>query len=113
KQSVHFSSQTHEWSTPPELFAEWDSKFHFTLDACAMLDNAKCPRFFTRHEDGLQQRWEGRVWCNPPYGRSIGQWLRKALESVQMGIAEVVVCLVPVRRMRFRGAVPLHCSGVS
>jgi site-specific DNA-methyltransferase (adenine-specific) len=36
------------------------------------------------------------VFCNPPYGRAIGEWMRKAWESAQRG-AEVVVCLVPAR----------------
>jgi phage N-6-adenine-methyltransferase len=94
---VHFSSATCEWATPPDLFAELDAEFHFDLDVCATVENAKCPRFFTREQDGLEQRWEGRVWMNPPYGRTINLWIRKAWESVQNGEAEVVVCLVPAR----------------
>ncbi len=34
---------------------------------------------------------------NPPYGRDILLWMRKAYESVRDGDAEVVVCLVPSR----------------
>jgi hypothetical protein len=34
---------------------------------------------------------------NPPYGRTIGQWLRKAWRSAQNGDAEIVVCLLPAR----------------
>jgi site-specific DNA-methyltransferase (adenine-specific) len=95
---VYFSSKKCEWSTPPELFADLDAEFGpFTLDACATAENAKCAAFFTRSVDGLAQRWTGRVWLNPPYGRAICQWLRKALESVQSGDAKLVVCLVPVR----------------
>jgi len=97
KRSVHFSSRTSEWSTPPELFARLDVQHGFTLDACATAANAKCAAFFDRKADALRQRWQGRVWCNPPYGRAIGQWLRKAWESVQSGDAERVVCLVPAR----------------
>lgn len=32
---------------------------------------------------------------NPPYGRTIGDWMRKAYESAQAGA--LVVCLVPAR----------------
>jgi hypothetical protein len=45
----------------------------------------------------LAQRWQGVVWCNPPYGRSIARWVRKAWESVEQGDAECVVCLLPAR----------------
>jgi len=37
----------------------------------------------------------GVVWCNPPYGRGIGQWMRKAWESARDGAT--VVMLVPAR----------------
>lgn len=98
KQSVLFSSASDEWPTNPEDFAEWDREFGgFTLDVCATSENAKCQRYFTKREDGLAQPWTGRVWCNPPYGRTIGLWIRKAWESVQSGDAELVVCLVPSR----------------
>jgi phage N-6-adenine-methyltransferase len=97
-QSVHFSSKTCEWATPPEIFARLDLEFGgFTLDVCATPENAKCGAHFTRADDGLAQRWTGRVWCNPPYGRTIGLWIRKAWESAQAGDADLVVCLVPAR----------------
>jgi site-specific DNA-methyltransferase (adenine-specific) len=96
--AVMGSSKTDEWPTPPELFAQLDAQYGpFTLDPCAGADNAKCPAYFTREQDGLAQRWAGRVFMNPPYGRPIRAWMRKALESVQSGDAELVVCLVPVR----------------
>jgi phage N-6-adenine-methyltransferase len=97
KRSVHFSSTTCEWATPPELFAELNREFVFGLDACATVENAKCARFFTKQENGLEQTWTGRVWCNPPYGRVIGAWVQKAWQSVQDGDAEIVVCLLPAR----------------
>jgi site-specific DNA-methyltransferase (adenine-specific) len=88
-----------EWPTPPELYARLNQQYGpFDLDPCATPENAKCPRYFTRQDDGLAQRWTGRVFCNPPYGRRMtALWLRKAWESVEAGDAEVVVCLVPAR----------------
>jgi DNA polymerase-1 len=95
---VHFLSQSCEWATPQDLFDALSARFGpFTLDACATADNAKCAAYFTRSDDGLSQPWTGRVWCNPPYGRGIGLWLKKALESVRDRSAELVVCLVPAR----------------
>jgi len=96
--SVHFSAATCEWATPPDLFARLDAQHGpFDLDVCATASNAKCPRFFTRADNGLAQRWTGRVWCNPPYGREIGLWMAKAALAARTGAAEVVVCLVPAR----------------
>lgn len=92
-----FSSRSCEWATPPDLFADLHREFGFTLHACATADNAKCSRYFTPETDGLAQRWEGVVWCNPPYGRALGRWIAKAWEAAQAGDAEVVVCLVPAR----------------
>lgn len=92
---VHFSSQSGEWSTPDDLFAELNSIFHFDLDACASEANAKCARFFTKEQDALNQRWHGRVWLNPPYGREIAAFMKKAYFESLAGAT--VVCLVPSR----------------
>lgn len=92
---VHFSSTTPEWATPQDFFDQWNAKHHFTLDVCADAQNTKCRRFFTKEDDGLSKSWVGeRVWMNPPYGRTIGHWMRKAFEESQNAL---VVCLVPAR----------------
>jgi phage N-6-adenine-methyltransferase len=94
--AVHFSSETCEWSTPQWLFDALAREFAFTLDPCATRENAKCPRFFTREDDGLVQDWGDEVvFMNPPYGAAIGRWMRKAYESSRAGAT--VVCLVPAR----------------
>ena len=79
---VHFSSQTDMWSTPQSFFDELNKEFDFTLDPCATKENAKCKKFFTEQDDGLLQSWDGeRVFCNPPYGRVLKNWVRKASVS--------------------------------
>lgn len=91
------SSATPEWATPPEVFHALNLEFGpFDLDVCAAHTNAKCSRFFTEYDDGLAQRWTGRVWMNPPYGRTISQWMNKARQSATENDA-LVVCLVPAR----------------
>lgn len=92
---VMFSSRTGEWETPQRLFEQLDRTYSFTLDACATAENAKCAKYYTPEEDGLAQPWEGRVWCNPPYGREIGKWVKKAWESTRSGAT--VVMLLPAR----------------
>lgn len=94
--NVHFSSKTDEWETPLDVFRPLNVRFGFTLDVCATPQNTKCKRYFTRKEDGLKQDWGTETcWMNPPYGREIGKWMRKAYETGKRG--GVVVCLVPSR----------------
>ena len=92
---VHFSSGKDEWETPDDFFAELDATFHFDLDACASPHNAKCSRYFTKNDDALKQRWNGTVFLNPPYGRKIAAFIRKAYQESLLG--STVVCLVPSR----------------
>lgn len=91
-----FSSNTNEWATPQAFFDELNKEFRFTLDPCATHENAKCSRHFTKEEDGLTQSWQGEtVFCNPPYGRDISKWIKKAHEEVLRGAT--VVMLIPTR----------------
>jgi phage N-6-adenine-methyltransferase len=91
-----FSSATEEWPTPPAFFAKLNRRYRFTLDPCATPDDAKCPLYFTKEQDGLQQDWgTHRAFVNPPYGREIGKWARKCFEASQAGA--LVVLLVPAR----------------
>lgn len=80
-----FSSKTDLWATPKDFFDRLDAEFGFTLDACALPENAKCKTYYTPEQDGLAQPWEGIVWCNPPYGRQIGQWVKKAHDTATRG----------------------------
>lgn len=96
KESIHFSSSTDEWPTPRAFFDAVVAEFgQFDLDPCATSESAKAASFYTKDDDGLVQKWRGRVWMNPPYGRTIGAWMRKAYESALDGC--FVVCLVPAR----------------
>ncbi|MDS4067844.1 DNA N-6-adenine-methyltransferase [Staphylococcus capitis] len=94
--SVHFSSKSNEWTTPQHLFDELNREYHFTLDPCATHENAKCEKYFTEKENGLLQDWsDDVVFMNPPYGREIKQWIKKAYEETLNGAT--VVCLIPAR----------------
>lgn len=84
-----------DWPTPQFLFDMLNDEFHFTLDVCANEYNYKCPNYFTKEQDGLSQPWTGTVWMNPPYGRGIDKWLRKAYLSKLEGT--LCVCLIPSR----------------
>ena len=91
-----FSSATDMWETPKAFFAALDAEFHFDTDVCAVRENAKCRNFFSPEQDGLSVPWSGMCWCNPPYGREIGKWVKKAHDTAQAGTADVVM-LLPAR----------------
>ena len=93
--NVHFLSKTDEYSTPGDFFKKYDKLYNFDLDVCASPNNAKCSRFFIESQNGLAQKWEGTCWMNPPYGREIKRWVKKAYEASLEGA--VVVCLLPSR----------------
>ena len=93
-----FTSNTDLWETPQDFFDKMNEEFHFELDVCASHDNAKCKLYFTTENNGLEQNWNewGKTfWMNPPYGRGIGAWVKKAYESSLQGAT--VVCLLPAR----------------
>lgn len=94
--NIHFSSKTNEWATPQDFFDALNREFQFTLDPCATSENAKCEKFFTEEDNGLAQQWIGhKVFMNPPYGKAIKDWMKKAYEESIRGA--MVVCLVPAR----------------
>ena len=95
KTDVMFSSKTDEWATPQEFFDALDSEFHFTLDAAADETNHKCEKYYDKAHDGLENSWGGVTFCNPPYGRQIGKWVRKGYEEHRNGAT--VVMLLPAR----------------
>lgn len=68
-----------EWLTPPKIV---QALGEFDLDPCSPVnrpwDTAK--HHFNINDDGLNQDWFGRVWCNPPYGREAIKWMRKLAE---------------------------------
>ena len=92
-----FSSKTDLWATPQDFFDELNAEFHFTLDPCATPENAKCAKYFTAEDDGLKQDWQGHtVFCNPPYGRAIKDWVKKCHIEAQKTNTTVVM-LIPAR----------------
>ena len=93
------SSKKMDYCTPQAFFDKLNEEFHFVLDAAATEKSAKCNLFYTPETDGLKMPWivgEGEsVFCNPPYGRAIGLWVRKAYEEAQNGAR--IVLLIPAR----------------
>jgi len=94
KNNGRYNGNGREWATPPEVFDPLNAEFGFTLDPCATPETTKCTRFFTEADNGLIQDWATeRVFMNPPYGREIYAWTRKARLAAENGA--LVVGLLP------------------
>jgi site-specific DNA-methyltransferase (adenine-specific) len=91
------SSKRHDWRTPKVFFESVTREFGtFDTDAAASVENALCPHFWDEQSDSLKQDWNGRkIWCNPPYGRTIKKWVSKAYSTI--GTGGIVVMLIPSR----------------
>lgn len=65
-----------EWLTPPHILKALGT---FDLDPCAPIKRPwdMAENHYTIEDNGLNQEWFGRVWCNPPYGLEAAQWLER------------------------------------
>lgn len=90
-----YSSRNENWGTPQKLFDDLNDEFHFSLDAAANDKNAKCEHYFTLKQDALLQDWStpkgNAVFVNPPYGKNIWAWCKKAYEESQKGTTVVML----------------------
>lgn len=92
-----FSSNNNMWCTPQDFFDKLNKEFKFTLDPCATKKSAKCKKFFTIKEDGLEQDWSGeRCFVNPPYGKETKKWVAKCYKEA-LKKNTLVVLLIPAR----------------
>lgn len=74
-------NSTDEWYTPKEII---DALGEFDLDSCApMRPLWRTARvMYNKEQDGLKQKWEGRVWLNPPYSRpTIEHFITRMVEQ--------------------------------
>lgn len=98
----HFDAgESSEWYTPARYIeAARAAMGAIDLDpaSCAAAnDTVRAARFFDRAADGLQQRWHGRVWLNPPYSDYKGQaarWAEKLLAEHLAGNVQQACLLV-------------------
>lgn len=92
--SEYIPPTSDDWETPPEIFEPLNNKYDFTLDPCCTDKTAKCESYFTPREDGLKQRWEGRVWVNPPFSK-IPEWLDKINYEMFKHDVQLIVAILP------------------
>lgn len=83
---------TNVWAKQIANVTAWD------LDVAACDEAHLAPRYFTAADDGLVQRWDGVVWCNPPY-EDLEPWVRKAWTSWVSDSPKVIAMLIPADRV--------------
>lgn len=99
--NVHFTSDSEEWYTPPEIVSAAINLFGaIDLDPCS--NSKESPSIpakahYTKGDDGLAQEWFGKVYMNPPYGRVIADWVAKAADEYECGNVSGALLLVPAR----------------
>ena len=104
------SSKQDDWETPQQLFDELDAEFHFTLDAASTDGNAKCAKHYTEQDSAFNHSWEGEtVFCNPPYGRKMIDWIRKCSQEASKPNT-MVVLLIPARTDTKCGSKTTYCT---
>lgn len=92
-----FTSNKEDWETPQELFEELNKEFNFEIDVAASDENAKLPKYYTKKKNALNEVWEGNVFCNPPYGKQLAKWVKKAHDEYERDQNRVIVLLIPAR----------------
>ena len=89
---------TDDWATPRDLFDKLNAVYQFDQDVAASSTNHLCDEWLgldhpeEHKRDGLTGAWMGHVFCNPPYGRGIADWVARASQH-----PDLVVLLLPVR----------------
>lgn len=95
------SSNEEWWNTPSDIIARVVKTMGaIDLDPCS--DDADSPnvpaaQHFTEKEDGLEHEWHGRVYMNPPYGSTIGQWILALVLEFEEDRTTEAVALLPSR----------------
>lgn len=95
-----FSSKRFDYITPKWLYEKLNAEFHFDLDPCTSEDNPLDTKyFFTEKDDGLKKDWcfANSVFINPPYGRDVGDWAKKASISAKSNPDQTIVMLIAGR----------------
>ena len=79
------------WCRAKAKVDAWD------LDVAACDESHLAERYFRKEEDGLTKKWEGRVWCNPPFS-DIAPWVGKAWREFNEARAITIAMLLPASR---------------
>ena len=94
------SSNKEDWETPNVFFNKLNNKYHFSFDLASNDNNHKVSNYYTIKDDALSKPWHnisGNLWLNPPYGRQIKIWVKKAYEESLLKQSGHIILLIPAR----------------
>lgn len=104
EQAANFSSESFEWYTPGKYIeAVREALGDIDLDPASSEQanrTIKAKEIFTEEQDGLELDWHGRVFVNPPYGKSseygslAGAFCNKAMAEYETGNVQACIILV-------------------
>lgn len=89
-----FSSESNEYYTPSkyiEAARELMGGIDVDPASCDIAQRTiKADVYYTKNDNGLNKKWHGRVWLNPPYGKignnsSQGYWGQQLLSRFKTG----------------------------
>jgi phage N-6-adenine-methyltransferase len=87
-----------DWCTPPEIVSVVRQAFggQIDLDPCSNARSVVGARKnYTIRDDGLARKWRGNAYVNPPYGRGLNAWVRKAVHESHGDWPANVIMLIP------------------
>ncbi|MEO9030509.1 MAG: DNA N-6-adenine-methyltransferase [Ktedonobacteraceae bacterium] len=101
------SLMSNEWYTPAKYIEAARAVLgEIDLDpaSCAFANQVvKAKQFYTQEDNGLMHPWNGRIWLNPPYGKTqqgqasnLEYFTRYLVEQYQCGNAIEAILLIPV-----------------
>lgn len=77
--TVDPSKRNDRWLTPLDVIRALGD---FDLDPCGAPGHPTADHIYLLEngDDGLRDDWFGRVWLNPPYGRTMRVWVEKLVD---------------------------------
>jgi ParB family chromosome partitioning protein len=86
-----------EWYTPSSIVKSGRQALggRIDLDPCscpAAQETVRADRYFSKGDDGLAQRWAGRVWCNPPFSL-VSRFVEKVVHEYEAGGVTTAILL--------------------
>ncbi len=83
--SITYKNPNDEWYTPKSIVDIFTKgNYDNWMDPATnefIANKHGFKKFYTIHDNGLNQRWEGNVWCNPPFSLK-DEFIKKAREYV-------------------------------